>query len=57
LKRYLERQLTNALSRKLIAGELPDHSTVTLKPDSDVGLELEVERKAATEPKAKGSRG
>ena len=57
LKRYLERQLTNSLSRKLIAGELPDHSTVVLKPDSDVGLELEVEHASATKPKAKGSHG
>ncbi len=57
LKRYLERQLTNALSRKLIAGELLDRSTVVLKPDSDAGLELEVERTVETEPKAKGGRG
>ena len=57
LKRYLERQLTNALSRKLIAGELLDRSTVVLKPDNDAGLDLEVQRTTETESKAKGGRG
>jgi ATP-dependent Clp protease ATP-binding subunit ClpB len=52
LKRYLERQITNALSHKLIAGELPDRSVVVLKPDSDNGLALEVERQGEVEPPA-----
>jgi ATP-dependent Clp protease ATP-binding subunit ClpB len=43
LKRYLEREITNALSHKLIAGELSDHSTVVLKPDRGAGLDLEIE--------------
>jgi ATP-dependent Clp protease ATP-binding subunit ClpB len=43
LKRYLERQVTNALSRRIISGELVDGATVVLKPDSDDGLELEIE--------------
>ena len=43
LKRYLERQITNGLSRKLIAGELTDGSNVTLTPDSIEGLKLQVE--------------
>jgi ATP-dependent Clp protease ATP-binding subunit ClpB len=43
LKRYLERQITNGLSRKLISGELPDGSNVVLKPDSSEGLDLQIE--------------
>jgi ATP-dependent Clp protease ATP-binding subunit ClpB len=50
LKRYLERQVTNALSRKLIAGELPDDSTVMLRPDSAEGLELAIEPRALPAP-------
>ena len=52
LKRYLERQLTNALSHKLIAGELPDHCAVLLKPDGESGLALEIERQAEVPPPA-----
>jgi ATP-dependent Clp protease ATP-binding subunit ClpB len=43
LKRYLERQVTNALSRRIISGELVDGTTVVLKPDGDDGLDLEIE--------------
>jgi ATP-dependent Clp protease ATP-binding subunit ClpB len=43
LKRYLERQITNGISRKLIAGELTDGSIVTLTPDSIEGLKLDAQ--------------
>ncbi len=43
LKRYLERQLTNALSRRLIAGELPDGANVVLEAGAVEGLEMRVE--------------
>ena len=43
LKRYLERQVTNALSRKLIANELTDGCRVVLTPNSTDGLDLQVE--------------
>jgi len=55
LKRYLERQIVDAISRKLIAGELPDHSAVVLEPTGDEGLDLRVEpgQAAAAEPVTK----
>jgi ATP-dependent Clp protease ATP-binding subunit ClpB len=43
LKRYLERQITNGLSRKIMSGELPDGRNVVLKPDSSKGLDLQIE--------------
>jgi ATP-dependent Clp protease ATP-binding subunit ClpB len=45
IKRYLERQVTNALSRRLIANDLPDGSTVELIADTSDGLDMQVEAK------------
>jgi ATP-dependent Clp protease ATP-binding subunit ClpB len=47
LKRYLERHVSDQLSRKLISGELPDRSTVVVEDGAD-GLELHVEHHAET---------
>jgi ATP-dependent Clp protease ATP-binding subunit ClpB len=52
LKRYLERQITNGLSHRIIAGDLIDGSRVILKPGAHTGLELEVEPHTANEPTA-----
>ncbi len=43
LKRYLERQISDQLSRMIISGELPDGCTVLLEPGAD-GLELVIQR-------------
>ena len=42
LKRYLERQITNQLSRLIMAGTLPDHAEVLVVPAPVDGLELRV---------------
>jgi ATP-dependent Clp protease ATP-binding subunit ClpB len=47
LKRYLERQVSDQLSRRIIAGELPDNAAVVVEDGTD-GLELQVERNAET---------
>ena len=40
LKRYLERQVTNALSRRILAGELPEGSTVRITAGDSGGLRV-----------------
>jgi ATP-dependent Clp protease ATP-binding subunit ClpB len=40
LKRYLEHQITDALSQLIIEGRLPEHAEVTVAPARDSGLEL-----------------
>ena len=42
LKRYLERQITNQLSRLIMAGTLPDHAEVRVVPAAVDGLDLRV---------------
>nr|MBA3710038.1 AAA family ATPase [Planctomycetota bacterium] len=42
LKRYLERQITDALARRLLEGSIPEHSDVVLESGSD-GLDLRIE--------------
>nr|MBA3939427.1 hypothetical protein [Planctomycetota bacterium] len=42
LKRYLERQVSNALSRRIISGDLPDGAEAILEPDSEEGLSIRV---------------
>ena len=42
LKRYLERQITNQLSRLIMAGQLPDHAEVLVVPAPVDGLDLRV---------------
>jgi ATP-dependent Clp protease ATP-binding subunit ClpB len=45
LKRYLDRQISDQLARRIIAGEIPDHATVLVEPGAE-GLELQVVREA-----------
>ncbi len=40
LKRYLERQITNALAKRLLAGSLSDGATVMVMPGESTGLAL-----------------
>jgi len=40
LKRYLERQITNALSRRIVDGSLPDGSAVQIVPGGESGLDV-----------------
>ena len=51
LKRYLQRELETRLGRKLIAGDVPDGSTVTVGVD---GGELVITAQAAAAPPSDG---
>jgi ATP-dependent Clp protease ATP-binding subunit ClpB len=42
LKRYLERQMADRLARLVLSGELPDGATVTVLPDHEEGLRMEI---------------
>ena len=42
LKRYLERQIANRLSRLILAGELPDGGEVLVHPDGEEGLTVAI---------------